>query len=78
MQIREVKRFINLAQHYRETSCVIHRLVQYFLVRGVVALVLVCSSVNGLCEEVDSELSDRTKLPACVTTDYQVVWRDEF
>ncbi|MGI9453976.1 MAG: glycoside hydrolase family 16 protein [Pirellulales bacterium] len=78
MHIREDQKFMNLSQHYRETNCLIHRLVQDSFVRGVVVLVLVCSSVNGLSEEVDSKLSDRSKLPACVTTDYELVWRDEF
>ena len=78
MHIREDQKFMNLSQHYRETNCLIHRLVQDSFVRSVVVLVLVCSSVNGLSEEVDSKLSDRSKLPACVTTDYELVWRDEF
>ena len=76
MHIREDQKFMNLSQHYRETNCLIHLLVQDSFVRSVVVLVLVCSSVNGLSEEVDSKLSDRSKLPACITTDYELVWRD--
>jgi len=55
-----------------------HRQVQYLLSRSVVVLALLGSNVNGLCEETDSGFSGQSKLPACVATDYTVVWRDEF
>ena len=69
---------MNVAQHGHKTISLIHRLSNCVFSRGAVALVLFGSSVNGLCEEVDSELSARSKLPTCVTNDYHVVWRDEF
>jgi len=77
-QIRKDQNLMDVAQNYCKTVRQIYRLMQYSLSQGVVGLLVLCSSVNGFCEEVDSGLSDRSKLPACIPPDYRIAWRDEF